>query len=143
MEVPHDGPGRRRAKSAIDDLDDGAGPLFKVHADPRVTKIGGFLRRHSIDELPQLVHVVTGQMALVGPRPPLLNEFEVYEDHVRRRMLVKPGLTGLWQISGRSNLTWDETVRLDLYYVDNWSVPMDMAIVAKTFFTVIRGEGAY
>ena len=130
-------------RSAIDDLDDGAGPLFKVREDPRLTRIGGFLRRHSLDELPQLVHVVTGTMALVGPRPPLQSEVDVYEDHVRRRMLVKPGLTGLWQISGRSDLDWDEAVRLDLYYVDNWSVSMDLAIMAKTFVTIVRGDGAY
>jgi lipopolysaccharide/colanic/teichoic acid biosynthesis glycosyltransferase len=135
--------GADRLRCSVDELDKGAGPLFKVREDPRITKIGRFLRRHSLDELPQLAHVVTGQMAMVGPRPPLLSEVEVYEDHVRRRLLVKPGLTGLWQISGRSNLDWDETVRLDLYYIDNWSVPMDLAIIAKTFFTVVRGEGAY
>ena len=124
--------GADKMMPTLDQLNEGSAPLFKVRQDPRVTKAGRFLRRHSLDELPQLFHVVTGTMALVGPRPPLQSEVEAYEDHVRRRLLVKPGLTGLWQISGRSDLDWDESVRLDLYYVDNWSVPMDLAIMAKT-----------
>ena len=135
--------GADKMMPTLDQLNEGSAPLFKVRQDPRVTKAGRFLRRHSLDELPQLFHVVTGTMALVGPRPPLPSEVEAYEDHVRRRLLVKPGLTGLWQISGRSDLDWDEYVRLDLYYVDNWSVPLDLAIVAKTFVTIIRGDGAY
>lgn len=123
--------------------DDGHGVLFKLHEDPRVTKVGQGLRRWSLDELPQLWNVVRGQMSLVGPRPPLPAEVEQYEREVNRRLLVKPGMTGLWQVSGRSDLPWDEAVRLDLYYVDNWSPIMDAAIILRTFSAVIRGQGAY
>src|SRR5690606_19899281 len=119
------------------------GLLFKLRADPRVTRTGRVLRRYSIDELPQLVNVLRGEMSMVGPRPPLPSEVDLYEAHVTRRLLVKPGLTGLWQVSGRSDLPWDEAVRLDLYYVDHWSPTMDLAIIAKTFSAVIRGAGAY
>ncbi|HEY9474959.1 MAG TPA: sugar transferase, partial [Mycobacteriales bacterium] len=119
------------------------GPLFKVMGDPRVTPLGMFLRRYSLDELPQLLHVLTGRMSLVGPRPPLPDEVAAYTDEVRRRLLVKPGLTGLWQISGRSDLTWDESVRLDLRYVENWSFALDLLILKKTLSAVIRGTGAY
>jgi lipopolysaccharide/colanic/teichoic acid biosynthesis glycosyltransferase len=123
--------------------DDGNGVLFKLHEDPRITKVGRTLRRWSIDELPQLWNVVRGQMSLVGPRPPLPEEVERYERDVNRRLLVKPGMTGLWQVSGRSDLPWDEAVRLDLYYVDHWSPVMDAAIILRTFSAVIRGQGAY
>jgi exopolysaccharide biosynthesis polyprenyl glycosylphosphotransferase len=119
------------------------GVLFKLREDPRVTRVGRFLRRWSIDELPQLWNVLRGDMSLVGPRPPLLNEVEQYEHHVSRRLLVKPGMTGLWQVSGRADLFWDEAVRLDLYYVDHWSPIMDVAIILRTFTAVIRGSGAY
>jgi exopolysaccharide biosynthesis polyprenyl glycosylphosphotransferase len=119
------------------------GLLFKVRADPRVTGVGRFLRRWSIDELPQLFNVLRGEMSLVGPRPPLPNEVEQYEHHVSRRLLVKPGMTGLWQVSGRSDLEWEEAVRLDLYYVDHWSPTMDVAIIFRTFSAVTRGSGAY
>jgi exopolysaccharide biosynthesis polyprenyl glycosylphosphotransferase len=119
------------------------GLLFKVRADPRITRVGRFLRRWSIDELPQLWNVLRGEMSLVGPRPPLPNEVEQYEHHVNRRLLVKPGMTGLWQVSGRSDLEWDEAVRLDLYYVDHWSPTMDVAIIFRTFSAVTRGSGAY
>jgi exopolysaccharide biosynthesis polyprenyl glycosylphosphotransferase len=122
---------------------EGAGLLFKVHRDPRVTRVGRFLRRTSLDELPQLLNVLNGSMSLVGPRPPLPGEVAEYEDNVHRRLLVRPGLTGLWQVSGRSDLDWDESVRLDLYYVDNWSFGLDMTILAKTAAAVVRGEGAY
>jgi exopolysaccharide biosynthesis polyprenyl glycosylphosphotransferase len=121
----------------------GDGVLFKMKDDPRITSIGKLLRKFSLDELPQLVNVVTGAMSLVGPRPPLPREVARYEDHVHRRLLVKPGLTGLWQISGRSNLAWDESVRLDLRYVENWSIVGDLQILWKTFFAVVRGTGAY
>jgi len=117
--------------------------LFKVKADPRITPIGRFIRKYSIDELPQLTNVLSGQMSLVGPRPPLLREVETYEDHVHRRLLVRPGMTGLWQVSGRSQLSWKESVRLDLYYVDNWSMITDMVIIAKTVKAVVASEGAY
>jgi lipopolysaccharide/colanic/teichoic acid biosynthesis glycosyltransferase len=100
------------------------------------------LRRYSIDELPQLFNVLKGQMSLVGPRPPLPSEVARYEIDVHRRLLVKPGLTGLWQVSGRSDLDWDETVRLDLYYVENWSVALDAEILWKTLSAVLRGSGA-
>ncbi len=124
-------------------LNEHDGVLFKLREDPRRTRVGCWLRRFSLDELPQLWHVVTGQMSLVGPRPPLPNEVERYGEDVRRRLLVKPGLTGLWQVSGRAELAWDETVRLDLYYVDNWSPALDFLILWKTISAVLRGRGAY
>lgn len=119
------------------------GLLFKVRDDPRITPLGRLLRRYSLDELPQLVNVALGQMSLVGPRPPLPDEVERYGDDVRRRLLVRPGLTGLWQVSGRSDLTWEESVRLDLRYVDNWSLALDLLILWKTGRAVLRGSGAY
>ncbi|MGY4999146.1 sugar transferase [Streptomyces sp. 900105245] len=119
------------------------GLLFKVREDPRVTRFGSFLRRSSLDELPQLINVVKGHMSLVGPRPPLPDEVEEYTPEVKRRLLVKPGLTGLWQVSGRSDLPWDEAVRLDLGYVDNWSMSLDLVILMRTGSAVVRGTGAY
>jgi exopolysaccharide biosynthesis polyprenyl glycosylphosphotransferase len=120
-----------------------AGPLFKIRDDPRVTPLGGWLRRYSLDELPQLINVLIGDMSLVGPRPPLPREVKEYGLDARRRLVVKPGLTGLWQISGRSDLDWEESVRLDLRYVENWSLALDALILWKTVFVVIRGAGAY
>jgi exopolysaccharide biosynthesis polyprenyl glycosylphosphotransferase len=122
---------------------EGSGPLFKLRNDPRVTRIGGFLRRFSVDELPQLLNVLSGSMSLVGPRPPLPREVEAYESDVRRRLLVKPGLTGLWQVSGRSNLSWQDSVRLDLYYVENWSLAGDFVILFRTVRAVFGSTGAY
>ena len=122
---------------------DGAGPLFKLRADPRVTPLGRVLRRTSIDELPQLLNVLAGHMSLVGPRPPLAREVARYEVDVHRRLLVKPGMTGLWQVSGRSNLSWDDAVRLDLYYVENWNLVEDFKILWRTGLAVVRREGAY
>ena len=119
------------------------GLLFKVKQDPRITRVGSFLRRTSLDELPQLINVIGGHMSLVGPRPPLPEEVEEYTPEVKRRLLVKPGLTGLWQVSGRSDLPWDEAVRLDLGYVDNWSMGLDLTILARTGSAVVRGTGAY
>jgi lipopolysaccharide/colanic/teichoic acid biosynthesis glycosyltransferase len=119
------------------------GPLFKLRDDPRITPIGAKLRRYSLDELPQLVNVLRGQMSLVGPRPPLPCEVETYGHDVRRRLLVKPGMTGLWQINGRSDLSWDESVRFDLYYVENWSVMSDLIILWRTGRAVLRSSGAY
>ena len=119
------------------------GVLFKMRADPRITKVGRFLRRASLDELPQLLNVVRGDMSLVGPRPPLPAEVDLYAPEARRRLLVKPGITGLWQVSGRSNLSWEDSVRLDLYYVENWSPVLDLTILAKTVVAVIKGSGAY
>jgi exopolysaccharide biosynthesis polyprenyl glycosylphosphotransferase len=122
---------------------EGNGVLFKIKNDPRVTRVGGFLRKYSLDELPQLFNIVAGSMSLVGPRPPLPREVEAYEQDVRRRLLVKPGLTGLWQVSGRSNLSWQDSVRLDLYYVENWSLAGDLVILLKTARAVFRSTGAY
>ena len=119
------------------------GVLFKMRRDPRVTAIGGWLRRWSLDELPQLFNVLIGDMSLVGPRPALPQEAARYGDHVRRRLAVKPGMTGLWQVNGRSELGWDEAVRLDLRYVENWSFMLDMQILWKTWSAVLRGFGAY
>lgn len=123
--------------------DEGAGPLFKMRADPRVTRLGAFLRRYSLDELPQLFNVLAGSMSLVGPRPPLPVEVAGYAPHVARRLLVRPGLTGLWQVSGRSDLSWEESVRLDLRYVENWTLALDSLILWKTIGAVLRPNGAY
>ncbi|HEX4812291.1 MAG TPA: sugar transferase [Nonomuraea sp.] len=119
------------------------GVLFKIRNDPRITTVGGFLRKYSLDELPQLLNVLRGEMSLVGPRPPLPEEVAEYGADVRRRLVVKPGMTGLWQVSGRSDLTWEESVRLDLRYVENWSLILDLQILWKTWSVVTRGEGAY
>lgn len=117
--------------------------MFKMEKDPRITKIGHFIRRFSIDELPQLWNVLRGDMSLIGPRPALPREVALYAPHVHRRLEVRPGLTGLWQVSGRSNLSWDDTVRLDLYYVDNWSMTQDVSIMAQTAKAVLFSNGAY
>lgn len=117
--------------------------LFKMKNDPRVTRVGAFMRRYSLDEVPQLFNVLLGNMSLVGPRPPLASEVERYDSHVHRRFLVKPGMTGLWQVSGRSDLSWEDSVRLDLYYVENWSMVGDAAILWRTFRAVTAREGAY
>ena len=119
------------------------GVLFKMRQDPRITALGGRLRKWSLDELPQLFNVLLGEMSLVGPRPALPEETAQYADHVRRRLVVKPGLTGLWQVSGRSDLTWEESVRLDLRYVENWSLALDLQILWKTLAVIFRGSGAY
>jgi exopolysaccharide biosynthesis polyprenyl glycosylphosphotransferase len=122
---------------------DSDGVLFKMRRDPRITAIGGRLRKWSVDELPQLINVFRGEMSLVGPRPALPEEAARYADHVRRRLVVKPGLTGMWQVNGRSDLSWDETVRLDLRYVENWSFALDLQILWKTIAVIFRGSGAY
>ncbi len=124
-------------------VDAGNSVLFKMRRDPRVTSVGRVLRRLSIDELPQLVNVIRGEMSLVGPRPSLPSEVAGYESDATRRLRVKPGLTGLWQVSGRSDLSWDESLRLDLWYVDNWSLLLDLQIVVRTAKAVLRGTGAY
>ena len=123
--------------------DAGNDVLFKMKNDPRVTPVGRFMRRFSLDELPQLVNVLLGHMSLVGPRPPIESELEKYEEHVHRRFLVKPGITGLWQVSGRSNLSWEDSVRLDLYYVENWSFVGDLLILWRTAKAVFGRDGAY
>ena len=117
--------------------------LFKAEHDPRVTRPGRVIRRFSLDEMPQFLNVLRGEMSLVGPRPPLPGEVERYSDDVRRRLAVRPGMTGLWQVSGRSDLSWEDSVRLDLYYVDNWSIVQDLSILAKTIHAVVRSRGAY
>lgn len=122
---------------------EGNGVMFKMRQDPRVTRVGAVLRRWSLDELPQLINVLNGTMALVGPRPPLPREVELYAQHVHRRLLVKPGITGLWQVSGRSDLPWDESVRLDLSYVENWTLMGDLRILWRTARAVSAGAGAY
>ncbi|WP_442931602.1 sugar transferase [Mycobacterium sp. 050128] len=119
------------------------GMLFKMRRDPRVTPVGRILRRFSIDELPQFINVIKGDMSVVGPRPPLRREVENYDGDVARRLLVKPGVSGLWQVSGRSELSWEQTVRLDLSYVDNWSMAGDLMIIAKTVKAVLTSHGAY
>jgi lipopolysaccharide/colanic/teichoic acid biosynthesis glycosyltransferase len=134
------------ADQALDSLlehNDGNGVLFKLRRDPRVTPVGRFLRRYSLDELPQLINVLKGQMSFVGPRPALEREVARYGPDMHRRLLVKPGITGLWQISGRSDLSWDEAVELDVRYVDNWSLGLDLAILLRTIRAVVRCPGAY
>jgi exopolysaccharide biosynthesis polyprenyl glycosylphosphotransferase len=135
---------RTDAETVREELDNDVDEvLFKVRQDPRVTRIGRFLRRYSLDELPQLINVVRGDMSLVGPRPALPREVASYEQDPLRRLAVRPGLTGLWQVSGRSDLSWRESVRLDLDYVDNWSLPRDLSIVARTLHAVLGHRGAY
>ncbi len=135
--------GADRLRPGLEDAHDGAGPLFKLVDDPRVTRVGRFLRRYSIDELPQFINVLRGEMSIVGPRPPLRSEVDLYDDTVRRRLLVKQGVTGLWQVSGRSDLSWEDAVRLDLTYVENWSMLRDLHIIARTAKAVVQGRGAY
>jgi exopolysaccharide biosynthesis polyprenyl glycosylphosphotransferase len=138
---------RADAESLLDSLREqneaADGLLFKIREDPRVTRVGKWLRKWSLDELPQLWNVVRGDMALVGPRPPLPGEVALYGPEVARRLLVRPGITGLWQVSGRSNLSWDDSIRLDLYYVENWSLALDAMIVWKTVFAIFRRDGAF
>jgi exopolysaccharide biosynthesis polyprenyl glycosylphosphotransferase len=129
--------------AALAQANEGAGPLFKMKDDPRVTRVGSLLRKTSLDELPQLWNVLTGSMSLVGPRPALPREVALYEDFADRRLLVTPGITGLWQVSGRSDLDWAEGVRLDLHYVENWSFVHDVVILARTIPSVLRSRGAY
>lgn len=119
------------------------GPMFKVRDDPRVTAVGRVLRRYSIDELPQFVNVLRGDMSVVGPRPPLRAEVDAYSDHMRRRLLVKQGVTGLWQVSGRSDLSWEDSIRLDLDYVENWTMLRDVQIIVRTARAVLASHGAY
>jgi exopolysaccharide biosynthesis polyprenyl glycosylphosphotransferase len=122
---------------------EGSGALFKIRNDPRITRVGRFIRRHSIDELPQLWNILVGDMSVVGPRPPLPSEVTDYEDHVHRRLYIRPGLTGMWQINGRSTLDWEESVKLDLFYVENWSLVGDLVIMWRTIREVRRPIGAF
>jgi exopolysaccharide biosynthesis polyprenyl glycosylphosphotransferase len=136
-------PGAEQRKSQLAAHSEADGVLFKIRRDPRVTRPGAWLRRWSLDELPQLINVLVGDMSLVGPRPALPEEVASYGGHMRRRLVVKPGMTGLWQVSGRSSLPWEEAERLDLRYVENWSLALDLQILWKTGSAVIRGSGAY
>jgi exopolysaccharide biosynthesis polyprenyl glycosylphosphotransferase len=136
----------RDAESLLEALaseNESDGVLFKIRRDPRVTRVGYWLRRSSLDELPQLFNVLRGEMSLVGPRPALPDEVAEYDDVARRRLVVKPGITGLWQVSGRSDLLWDESLRLDLYYADNWRIVDDLSIAARTIAAVAQARGAY
>jgi len=134
------------AEARLDRLraqNEGAGPLFKLRHDPRITRVGAFLRRYSLDELPQFANVLVGQMSIVGPRPPLPCEVTEYDGTVSRRLYIKPGITGLWQVSGRSDLSWEESVRLDLRYVENWSLTTDLMIMWRTAMVMVAPRGAY
>ncbi|HEV7187933.1 MAG TPA: sugar transferase, partial [Blastococcus sp.] len=133
----------RQPDEALLELNEGNAVQFKLRRDPRVTPVGSFLRRYSLDELPQLINVLRGEMSLVGPRPHVTREVEQYGDDMRRRLLVSPGLTGLWQVSGRSDLSWDEAVELDVRYVENWSIGLDLSILARTVRAVLGSSGAY
>jgi lipopolysaccharide/colanic/teichoic acid biosynthesis glycosyltransferase len=135
--------GDSRLAELIGNRELSSGQLLKVESDPRVTPVGRVLRKFSLDDFPQMINVLTGSMSIVGPRPPMPTEAARYGNNLRRRLNVKPGLTGLWQVSGRSTLAWDEAVRLDLSYVDNWSLALDARIIWKTFGTMARGDGAY
>ncbi|GGQ55968.1 sugar transferase [Couchioplanes azureus] len=129
--------------AAMREQNEFSGVLFKMRDDPRITRSGRWLRRYSLDELPQLINVLLGEMSLVGPRPPLPSEVEQYPQDMRRRLMVKPGMTGLWQVSGRSDLSWEDSIRLDLQYVENWSLTVDLVILMRTVMVVTRGAGAY
>jgi exopolysaccharide biosynthesis polyprenyl glycosylphosphotransferase len=133
--------GERQA--GLEASNEASGPLFKIKDDPRVTRVGSFLRRYSIDELPQVLNVVRGEMSLVGPRPLPLRDYVQLEDWHRKRYLVLPGMTGLWQVSGRIELTFDDLVRLDFYYLENWSIWLDISILTKTLPAVLARRGAY
>jgi exopolysaccharide biosynthesis polyprenyl glycosylphosphotransferase len=137
--VPH----AEQLKSQLATYNEANGVLFKMRRDPRVTRVGAWLRRWSLDELPQLINVLIGDMSLVGPRPALPDEVACYSGHMRRRLVVKPGMTGLWQVSGRSDVSWEEAERLDVHYVENWSLALDLQVLWKTGSAVIRGSGAY
>jgi len=125
------------------DLNEASGPLFKIREDPRRTKLGTFLRRTSLDELPQFYNVLKGDMSLIGPRPALPSEVERYQEWHKKRLEASPGITGLWQVSGRSELSFDEMVLLDIYYIENWSLALDLRISLKTIPALILGTGAY
>jgi len=135
--------GAHAMRTDVEHANEADGPIFKMRDDPRVTRVGRWLRKFSIDEFPQLINVLKGEMSLVGPRPPLPSEVELYSDYHWRRMEVLPGMTGLWQVSGRSDLSFDEMVRLDLFYIENWSVGFDIALLARTLPAVLFARGAY
>jgi len=130
-------------QAGLETSNEASGPLFKIKDDPRVTRVGRILRRYSLDELPQLLNVLRGEMSLVGPRPLPLRDYVQLEEWHRKRYLVLPGMTGLWQVSGRIELTFDDLVRLDFYYLENWSIWLDISILAKTMPAVVARRGAY
>jgi lipopolysaccharide/colanic/teichoic acid biosynthesis glycosyltransferase len=132
-----------RQKEALAHLNEADGPIFKIKDDPRLTRVGRFLRRSSLDELPQIYNVLVGNMSLVGPRPPLPEEVEKYKPWHQQRMSVIGGITGLWQVSGRSDLTFDELCLLDIYYIENWSLALDVRILLQTIPHSLFGKGAY
>lgn len=135
--------GAEEQQDMLADLNEADGPVFKIRDDPRLTRVGRLLRRLSLDELPQLVNVLRGEMSLVGPRPPIPAEVEKYQEWHKKRLEAPPGMTGLWQVSGRSRLPFDEMVLLDIYYIENWSLWMDLKILLRTIPKVLLGEGAY
>jgi lipopolysaccharide/colanic/teichoic acid biosynthesis glycosyltransferase len=130
-------------KALLNGMNEASGPLFKIRNDPRITATGKILRKFSLDELPQLLNVLRGELSLVGPRPPLPEEAEQYKPWQRRRLTVPQGITGLWQVSGRSRLTFDEMTLLDLYYIDKWSILLDLEILIETVPTILHGDGAF
>jgi lipopolysaccharide/colanic/teichoic acid biosynthesis glycosyltransferase len=132
-----------RLQRELERANEAGGALFKIRDDPRVTAVGRLLRRYSIDEIPQVLNVIWGEMSLVGPRPLPVRDYTLLQDWHRRRYRVLPGMTGLWQISGRSSLTFDDLVRLDFYYLENWSIWLDITILAKTIPAVVSRRGAY
>jgi exopolysaccharide biosynthesis polyprenyl glycosylphosphotransferase len=132
-----------KSQGALETANEASGPLFKIKDDPRVTRVGRLLRRYSIDELPQVLNVIRGEMSLVGPRPLPLRDYVQLDDWHRKRYLVLPGMTGLWQVSGRIDLSFDDLVRLDFYYLENWSIWLDISILAKTLPAVLARRGAY
>ena len=136
-------PDAEKRQAEFEHLNEAKPPLFKVKNDPRVTRIGKVLRGTSLDELPQLINVIRGEMSVVGPRPRLPHEFDVNDPAVARRLSVKPGLAGLWQVSGRAKLDYDEALALDLQYIDNWSFWLDLKLIARTFWVVLTLQGAY
>jgi lipopolysaccharide/colanic/teichoic acid biosynthesis glycosyltransferase len=135
--------GASEEQGALEDENEASGALFKIRDDPRVTSVGRFLRRLSIDEIPNVINVLRGEMSLVGPRPLPLRDYAQLEEWHRRRYNVLPGMTGLWQVAGRSDLTFDDLVRLDFYYIENWSIWLDISILLKTPAAVLRRKGAY
>jgi exopolysaccharide biosynthesis polyprenyl glycosylphosphotransferase len=135
--------GSHERQAELEDRNEADGPLFKIRDDPRITRVGRMLRRFSLDEVPQLLNVLNGEMSIVGPRPLPLRDYVQLEDWHRKRYLVLPGLTGLWQVSGRIALPFDDLVRLDFYYLENWSIWLDISIISKTLPAVLAGKGAY
>jgi len=130
-------------KEALTELNEKEGPIFKIKDDPRLTRVGKVIRRLSLDELPQLINVLRGEMSLVGPRPPLREEVDEYQAWHKQRLLVRGGITGLWQVSGRSDLTFDEQALLDIYYIENWSISLDLRILIQTIPYALFARGAY